>query len=176
MEINLCSACINRFFVNQLTSRTRRRRTLFYMTIQRGRWKCETWKNGKGNNGTKISQKCRGGNSEKRTGTMLLGVQMRDTNIRERQTMESRWLLNTCKHGQCCLQHCRQVLIALGYDWTTESESVINRVGPLLAILADRIIPLHFWISVRSQMSATVVLRWMAEESHCRTIATVGAR
>jgi len=37
---------------------------------------------------------------ETETGTMLQGWKMRDMNIRERQSMESRWLLNTGKRGQ----------------------------------------------------------------------------
>jgi len=55
----------------------------------------------KGNNGTRISQNARVETARNGScGTVLQGWKMRDMNIRERQSIESRWLLNTGKRGQ----------------------------------------------------------------------------
>ena len=60
---------------------------------KRGRWKCETWNNGPGNNDTKMQGwKLR----EMETAAQCCGGwKMRDVAIRERLTMESHWRLTT---------------------------------------------------------------------------------
>jgi len=66
--------------------------------VAAGRWKRRTWNIRKGNDGTKIQGwKLR---ETETTAQCCRGWKMRDMNIRERQSIESRWLLNTGIHGQ----------------------------------------------------------------------------